>query len=583
MIDPDESTHCLSPPRFSSKRIILQGKQNNSKTNKQHNEKKNREHKMFSKSLLVAFTACAIIAACSTAAVSATSSAISVGPVAPATIGIDSSLFQEIASVIVPIINADAKKVVIPGGTAEGGKFTWNAFSFSQFDITGLNFNFVAPNEVIVTGSGAVGVNDLTFRLYEKVLFIKFHCDGKLEFSGDLSLTFSFRFIQGDDGKIVVTPGAAAQISLTNVQINLHFSEFVCKIASGIIDLFKHLIEKLIENEVDKLGGKIEGAVVGALQKIFEKVPVTLTGAPAVQGQVLALPIDLDSLVKDMRQQLAMMVAARGTNNNNKLQHNQLVSVNEEHSNHKKMHQHLLHAPPMLLSRHQRNRRIRGSSSRGIKTPFVQRDLSIVLPQTSINTVLGELASLGRIRFNTTTKLTTKLFQLLLPAAYAACPDCLIHITVDAPANRNIAPALIFGNNNATLVLTNLSLHFGAVPSNESNSTSAVVVPLFTLALSAELDVYNFTITTDAKTGVPASFVRFDLGAPNPITLALLRTEVGPVNTGILQGLANMVVNILLPMFNKVFPGMYVGAMHLDNLLLQITPGVFTAGFDLKL
>lgn len=362
-------------------------------------------------------------------------------------------------------------------------------------------------------------------------------------------MTFSLRFERNPStNRLLVVAGSAAQVHMGSFNINLHFSEFLCKIADVIVDIFKRLIEKLVEKKVDELGGKLEAAVVAAMQKVFDKLPLELTGEPAVQNDVLALPIDLDSLLKSVKQQIQQQQVAA------------------------------LRQPPML---HSKQKRLLGKVG-GAFVP--QRDVSIVLPQSSVNTFLRELDVLGKLGpfAFTVDKLTTKLFELFLPGAYAACPDCPLNLAIDFPLPA--APQLLFGQDNVTLAITNMTLGFRAV-----NLSTSAIIPLFEVGMHAALGVYNFSVGKNATTGLPGSVLKFDLTASkNAISLTPISSNVGPISTlvGILDAVISAVVNVFIPTFNNDFKGIGLpdlGGIALDRLLVQVIPGTMTAGVNLIL
>jgi hypothetical protein len=296
-----------------------------------------------------------------------------------------------------------------------------------------------------------------------------------------------------------------------------------CKIISKFINFIIGGITNKIKDAIEKdLAPAVQKALTGALAGAFAKLPFDITGSPNVANQVLSLPIDLDSFIKSQQPKQQQR-------------------------------------PPRMLSR------VRDST----------QDLSVVLPQTSANTVLATVAGTGKLVFNHTEhSITTKTLAILIPGAMAVCPNCPVNLAVSVPANS--PPTVSFQNNNFSLSASGFSLTFSAI-----NASRVAPDPLFTLGVTAGFSVANFSVSAT----VP-EVVHFDLGAQQ-IQLTVISSAVGPINdVNTIAWLVNLIAQTVIPSFNKAFPGVPIPSVDgftLSDLQVSATGGEFSAGFDVSL
>jgi hypothetical protein len=472
--------------------------------------------------------------------------AFKVGPPAPATLEVSSSFFQKVAAQIVPIINEYAKKIVIPGGQPDK-HFKYDNIVLSQFDLGPIDFVFTAPDQVTVSlTSLSLAVPSTGFELMDKVLFIDLTCHGHFAVTSEKdSAQFSFKVIE-QNGKLALDGSTDVVVNWGSFDFSVKMDHFLCKIGEDIINLFTGGVGNLIKKMVEKdIGPMLSKTLTKALQDAFDKLPVTVTANPQVSNGVLAISIDLDSLLKQQQQ-------------------SRMIAVQQQ--------------PPRLLSRaltSSSSRRNNNKEALLKLAAFSSRDIAIILPAASANTLLNTLKSIGKLGpFNKTeSKLSTKIFELILPAAYNACPNCDLNFGVQFIT----APQVQFQKNNATLNIANLSLAIGAV---NPNSTS-VVNPLFTLGLLASLSIDNFTVS-----GTTANTIHFDLGVQS-LSFSQVSSNVGPVPVSLLNLIASIVQTVLLPDFNKAFPGIVLptnGTLVINEVEIDLTSsGLLKAGMDVTL
>ena len=87
--------------------------------------------------------------------------------------------------------------------------------------------------------------------------------------------------------------------------------------------------------------------------------------------------------------------------------------------------------------------------------------------------------------------------------------------------------------------------------------------------------------TTDSTDEV----IKFALGVQN-INLVVTSSSVGKIDdVSTINFIINVIVNTVVPTFNKAFPGIPVpttGGFALTDIFIQIGSGSFQAGFDVK-
>lgn len=441
------------------------------------------------------------------------------GPPAPASLMIHDTLFDKITAAIVPIVNQIASNITIPGSSSDHVDI--DPVHIVDFNLGPITFTFTSPNTVQVALTNlAFQIPDTGFKLKDKILFVHVSCSGKAYGQIAIGATFSFNLIDAN-GKIALDGATAVNIDYKTLNIGYKMDDFACKIVSKFINFVIGGITDKIKAAIEKdLGPGIQKALTTALNNAFTRLPVGVTGNPTVANGVLSVPIDLDSLIHAERQ------------------------------------------PPALHT-------ARFIRSFGDNT----RDIEIVVPQASANTVLQTVTSDGRFHFNhSTKKLTTAVFKSIIPEAYAMCPDCVLEIAVDI--NR-IAPTLSFANNNMSLSATNVTMGFFAVQSGDS------LLPLFVLNLNAGFSIGQFSVSTNAT----YETIKFQL-AVEKLQLSVMASNVGSItDITIINWLLNFVSVEVINIFNADFSGIPIPAgaatgFTLTDIIIAIAGGSVTAGFD---
>ena len=434
------------------------------------------------------------------------------------------AFFRKLTSTLLPVIIETVRKLVIPGESQKHFRF-WDVH-ISEFNIESFAISFAAPDEVRVSLTGlSLQIPSTEFEVMDKILFVKLTCHG--HFSAEMSGTnavLSFPLKRGADGHFAIGQ-VSSQVTFGSLAIHEKMDHWLCRIGQDIIQIFigsiTDLIKKLIEKDAP---AKIGELVQKVLDKALTKLNVNLVSNPVATANSISVTIDLlPASSQGARASLAIQPAAP---------------------------------------------RRRSSSA------FPARDIEVFTGQNALNNILEYEREKGHLSYTKTLKgVNTSVFKTLIPAAYAACPDCPLGITVFFPA---AAPTTTVNADTIGLDVLDAVLGLLAVP----NATTQL--PLLELYLNATGAATNVSVRAS---GVTESLY-FNL-ALDTFSLSLRRSDIGPFDPSIIGDIIAFILkDVVVPDFNKHFAGVPIPSFGLFNvtaLEVALNNGKVDVGLDIDL
>lgn len=449
------------------------------------------------------------------------------GDVASATIELHESLFRKIANAVLPAIIADAKRLQIPGKSAK--HFRYSTIVLSEFGIDSVSIDFAAPSYVVVHLTGlSLQVPQTDFSVFTKILFIHLSCSGTFKVSvSNTDVTVTLALV--DNAGVLGIQDISADVAFGSLNIDHDFPNFFCKVGQDIIQLFIGSIDNIIRNTVEKdISPIMTKALTAAFQAVADKMKLPLVSAPVATANSISFDVDLLHRVPPQHGARATRQMARRA---------------------------------QLFAQHTRRRLLRNST-------FPSRDIEVFVPQSSANVILADVQESGALSRVVTLNDTTAMLRQLIPAAYNACPDCPLQIEV----NVQSAPTAQFMGS-AGLSVTNTIVGINAVNGSQT-------VDLVDLLVNASVLATNFSAS-----GALDNVVKFAIAVPT-FGMSLYRSAIGPIDTSLLQWLANTVIqDILVPDFNKKFNGLPIAPIaNVTVSEIEVAfPGAADVGLDITL
>jgi hypothetical protein len=419
---------------------------------------------------------------------------------ANASVALEGSFVQKVFNELLPIIEAVADSIAIPGESEKHFKF--DSFSLSSFSIGSIVTSFQAPNTIVA------GVNDLSLsvpktgfkvfdHIFEKESDFEISCSG--HFWGSVSgsdISLSLNVVTSADGKLSVT-SVNPTINFGSVNINHDIDGFFCKVGQDIINLFLGNLNNLIAQIAEKdLPGIISSKVESIANEALPKVPVTFVSQPLVVNDTLQLSV-----------QLLAPFGSTGPS---------AVAV----------------APSAVPA--------------SFAKSILGRDVAIGINTQSFNDLIAAGAATGKFSFRKDLpQYNTSLFQQYLPQVYNACPNCPIGAAVTIQPNQ--PPTGIFYDDTMTFSFTNAILELDAKNVSDSNYTA-----LLSVYANLTFSLDNFTITNESNYTALIDFVL------SLSTLSLLpdTSVVGNLDIQVIgQLLQDLLQAYVIPDFNAKFQG----------------------------
>jgi hypothetical protein len=173
-----------------------------------------------------------------------------------------------------------------------------------------------------------------------------------------------------------------------------------------------------------------------------------------------------------------------------------------------------------------------------VTSVFPARDIEVFVTRETVDTLLAVIHRRGDLNHHDVLRVNTSIFQSIIPAAYAACPDCPLEITTSFLQ----APTARFASD-ASLAFIGLIAGLGA-----KNGTTTV--PLLDLNLNGTFTLLNFTVSGDLD-----NTIKFKLAIPD-FAMSLYRSSIGPVDVAVLSPLVQFLLqDVVVPDFNRKFHG----------------------------
>lgn len=436
--------------------------------------------------------------------------AVAVGLSADATASISTTFFNHVLADVDAYINSIGTSIVIPGQDEK--HYGFDPIHFSQFAVGSIAVSTAAPNQVVVDISNVqITVPDTNFHVKESIIHCKGHFSVVVE-GGNFRVTLDM----GNAGNGHITTVATVATSYAELKVSHRFDEFLCRIGQDLIQLFigniDSLIDKVIKND---LPAKLGPAMTKSFDDLFAKIPLYFTGTPVVVNQGISITVDLLANV-------ANFPHATVTERLNKL----------NDFNH---------------------------------------DLTVSVPQASLNNILLAAQGQGKLQYDIRLKETTKILKDLIPTAYNACPDC----PLDLDFNLLKAPSVTLNNNDVDATANFIDVSFRGF-----NASTNTIVPLFVININTTVGVNNLTIRTQ---GQSISNLYFQLAVTN-LQIALKSSSIGPLP--ILPTIADLleyvITSLAVPAFNANFQGFNFPALF-SNVVVTALQGVFQFETDLLL
>ena len=478
--------------------------------------------------------------------------------VAEATAHLGSTLFNKIGAVVDQAVNTYGKSAVIPGGSSK--HFSYDAITFSTFDIGAIDFTFAAPNKVTFDIQNLnIVIPDTGFEVFDKILFIKVHCRGK----------FSAK-VEGTSIKVTLTldqlneklhvSAASADVNFGVLTISHRMDHFLCRVANSIIQLLIGNINDLITKFIrEKLPADIGPIVQQLLDKEFGKIPLTLWTAPVVNSA----GIDIGAvLLKYPTSAAARPVPERA------------VAASRFLRSSKPAKGSLL----QMLSLQDKTPLLPISSS-AVIGDSTDRDVNLIVTAPNVNKALDIYNKEGKLGLNVLAKQNTSVFKTLLPDAYQRCPNCRLYFQVSMPQS---SPTVnLRQNGNITVAGDKIHIAVKAINSNDPTDPPApsTQVDLFTLEINGTIEVINIR-----PTGTYDCTLLFEVGVP-VFTLWVDTSSVGPMPLvpDLSALLRFLIQDVVVPDFNKQFKGLVFPFALIRNVLAQVSQDQVNVGLNLVL
>ena len=474
------------------------------------------------------------------------------------------TLFNKIGALVSAVVNQYGKTVVIPGESTS--HFSFSDIHFTTFDVGSIDFAFIAPNKVRFSVRNLnIIVPSTLFHVYAKVLFKKVSCHGHFDAAvTGTSFEVDLNFATDTATKKLVVTSAMTSVTFGRLRISHKLSNLLCKVGQSVIQLLIGNIDKLITKMVRETMPKAVGPMVQQLlNKELGLIPLVITSQPTINTNGISLTVELlkypnvahvDGAVSDAftveacssaRPALSPVFRVTAPPKGSLMQ---MLSLQDK--------------TPMLPP----NKLTVGDNN---------RDINLIVTENNVNTALNILTLERKIVLRTDAKsTTTSIFKVVIPAAYARCPDC--HLYIESAPSPSYPPRVdLQHSGNVSIVGTNIQIELFAVNSSAPQGTK---IPLFCLGLNGTVQVLNIHSTGEAD-----STLKFELGFP-VFQLKVSSSSVGPVPFVPAVGsvLRDLVQKIIVPSFNALFPGLVFPPELIQNVLADVSGGVANVGLNIR-
>jgi hypothetical protein len=437
------------------------------------------------------------------------------------------AFLNKIGAAVVPLLDAALPKLVVPAINSKNVQVA--PIHFTTFRIGSTSAAFAAPSQATLSLSKlSIAVPATKFTVQAKlddaaVITSQRALGGGIKCSGTLSLNVSdaaFVVTQtlgknATDGKLAVS-GVSTVAKWGAVNVDVALSGLCKDIIDGIVP---HLNSKIAAAIESKAAALVTKAVTGAFAKILPIVPGTLAAAPVASAAGVWVALDLYGN----------------------------ASVAE---------------PAFIAS------------------VFPARDLEVSVDTASVDNALQIATVAGlfnhAIDLNVATA-NTSIFEKLLPAKFALCPNCALQVTTKAGG----APTLTFPAASTGAVSFQINELVVGVNGLNVSEPLPTAVPLLGLAVNATLQASNCTTS-----GAAGATVKFALAIPS-FTFAAVNNSLPALDVSLLNAaLRSLLHDVILPKFNAGFKGITLPSSNFLNVTqveLAASGGAVFAGFDVAI
>ena len=455
------------------------------------------------------------------------------------TAAMGAAMFNKIFADVIPVLEAVGPTIDV--GPLDAKHYKIGKFHLSELDISSIAASFDAPNKLHLAINGlTIKIPSTYFSIFTHIFEEKAGPDFKISCSGHISggttgasAVIAIALDTDAQGKLTGTAASSA-FDVGSVSVDIKMEHFLCKVGSDIIGLFKKAIIHLVEKEVNKLlPPKMKEIFQNLLNKDLPKLPLHFVSQPNVVSDHMELDVQL------VKPSVGRLSGAGALVASGKRRRNAATEVQ-----------------PHI---------------------FTDRDISIGISTQSLDDVISSATKKFNVEHEFSNKTNTSIFELLVPGAFSACPDCPFGIDFKfSPSN---SPTVHFGNNAMQFGVKNALINFTA----QHLAAPHAAVPLFSVYVDLQMGLTNWTVTTEGvNSTIDFQFVL------NTLSLATAHSSVGPLKVAVLGSIVeDLLKNAVLPFLNKYFKGipfdLSKDGFGLDQWKIDLNQDAISLGANLLL